>query len=413
MDIKIEGLNGQLPNLDMFTLVNKICMKEGLHVTFKNRGSFNPSHNPYKHWKYSLVTMFHMVMTQSTGIPNGNHGLFLHYGIQAVTLNGYLRPNTRGNQIGYFSIGKMLEGIIRSLNNLLEKLHQSYFFYLLPSNDRFVSIIYFIPILGALVGALLVKSLVNWYSIVLKPLTTFKMDEITKNDLKGAENPLDTNVTYDIVKIFSIYISSHSVGLLLMYSGPFFSKVGLNYGYSTDYSIFYGFLLASILLLILPRIFRLSLHKSITTLNMIVLWEIALIILAIGMINISLGMIVGFIYVPLTLLVSVTQNKFRSRLNYILWFLAHPMVVLISIVSLYTYYTFSNIPLKELGMRSFSATRQALVFGIVDSEIYGNWIFDIACLVFIPSWLVMSCAIMSCPYIVETKDYSDKKQKVE
>lgn len=37
-------------------------------------------------------------------------------------------------------MGRILEGIFRSLNNLLERFHQSFFFYLLPSSDRYISI---------------------------------------------------------------------------------------------------------------------------------------------------------------------------------------------------------------------------------------------------------------------------------
>lgn len=33
-----------------------------------------------------------------------------------------------------------LEGTLRSLNNLLERFHQSFFFYLRPGTERFVSI---------------------------------------------------------------------------------------------------------------------------------------------------------------------------------------------------------------------------------------------------------------------------------
>lgn len=33
-DIKIEGMNGQLPNLDLFNLVVKICNQEGVDVSF-------------------------------------------------------------------------------------------------------------------------------------------------------------------------------------------------------------------------------------------------------------------------------------------------------------------------------------------------------------------------------------------
>ena len=37
-------------------------------------------------------------------------------------------------------LGRVLEGICRSLNNLLERFHQSFFFYLLPATNRYISI---------------------------------------------------------------------------------------------------------------------------------------------------------------------------------------------------------------------------------------------------------------------------------
>lgn len=411
MDIKVEGLNGQLPNLDLFTLVNKICLKEDLYTTFKNRGTLNPRANVYKHWKYSLTTMLHMIMTQSTGIPNGNHGLFLRYGIQAVTMNGFQRSHSPGNQIGFYSLGKILEGIFRSLNNLLERFHQSYFFYLLPSNDRFLSIIYFIPILGALVGALLVKSLVNWYKIVEKPITKFKSSEKDKIYFVESKDDLENvSVHSDFVKVCLVYILSHIFGIVLMNSAVILSKYGAQYGYTTDFAVFYGFTAILVLSTLLPLFLRLSSYKSIVALNMFILWEIGLAILGIGMINICLGIVCGFIYVPLTLLVSVSSCKVRSNINYFIWLLAQPMIILVTTVMIYTWFMFPNTPFKELLQRGLSASKQALVFGIVDSEIYGNWIYNVACCVFIPSWINMCCCVMSCPY---SKEENENKQKTE
>lgn len=37
IDVKVEGLNGQLPNLDLVNLVHRLCAKEGIKHTFKNR----------------------------------------------------------------------------------------------------------------------------------------------------------------------------------------------------------------------------------------------------------------------------------------------------------------------------------------------------------------------------------------
>ena len=35
INVKIQGLNGQLPNLDLFNLINRLCMKEGMGNLFQ------------------------------------------------------------------------------------------------------------------------------------------------------------------------------------------------------------------------------------------------------------------------------------------------------------------------------------------------------------------------------------------
>lgn len=47
--------------------------------------------------------------------------------------------------------------MFRKLNNLLERLHQSYFFYLLPSLSRFVSIGLYMPAFGFLLLVLILR----------------------------------------------------------------------------------------------------------------------------------------------------------------------------------------------------------------------------------------------------------------
>ena len=51
----------------------------------------------------------------------------------------------------------MVEGVFRSLNNLLERFHQSFFFYLLPSTDRYVSIGLYMPPFALMVVAGVIK----------------------------------------------------------------------------------------------------------------------------------------------------------------------------------------------------------------------------------------------------------------
>jgi len=51
----------------------------------------------------------------------------------------------------------IVEGITRSLNNLLERFHQSFFFYLLPSTDNYISIGMYMPALGSVLAATALK----------------------------------------------------------------------------------------------------------------------------------------------------------------------------------------------------------------------------------------------------------------
>lgn len=80
--------------------------------------------------------------------------------------------------------------MFRSLNNLLERFHQSFFFYLLPSTDRYISIGndfvvkylpffniimtiefflgFYMPCLVLLVGALFLKAFSMWIQYTSK-----------------------------------------------------------------------------------------------------------------------------------------------------------------------------------------------------------------------------------------------------
>ena len=127
--------------------------------------------------------MFHMMWNQAGGRPTGNQGLFHKYRIEAVTLQGVKLKNAKkfystlqierfesykirstGNSFLIFCscydfdvFCRMIEGVFRSLNNLLERFHQSFFFYLLPATLRYVSIGLYMQPFGLLAAPILVK----------------------------------------------------------------------------------------------------------------------------------------------------------------------------------------------------------------------------------------------------------------
>lgn len=72
VDMKVEGLNGQLPNLDLFNLANRMCIKEHVDHTFKNKPS-RFIRDPVKSWTYAFKTLMAMVSTQATSVSTSEN----------------------------------------------------------------------------------------------------------------------------------------------------------------------------------------------------------------------------------------------------------------------------------------------------------------------------------------------------
>ncbi|KAG1714998.1 Glycosylphosphatidylinositol anchor attachment 1 protein [Nymphon striatum] len=114
-------------------------------------------------WKSSMNTLLLMVMKQASGRPSSGHGLFHRYAIQSLTIETNDRPSQKYSSISYNTVGRVIEGVFRSLNNLLEKFHQSFFFYLLPSIHRYISIGMYMPPFALIAIPILLK--ISFYSI--------------------------------------------------------------------------------------------------------------------------------------------------------------------------------------------------------------------------------------------------------
>jgi glycosylphosphatidylinositol transamidase len=104
-----------------------------------------------------LRTLAAGLATQSLGHATGPHSAFMPYHIDAITLK------TMGD--GWhdeMSLGRVTESLVRSINNLLEHLHQSFFFYILLNANRFVSIGNYLPGAMLIAGSFTVSALALW-----------------------------------------------------------------------------------------------------------------------------------------------------------------------------------------------------------------------------------------------------------
>ncbi|KAF9172238.1 Glycosyl phosphatidyl inositol protein transamidase complex subunit [Mortierella sp. AD010] len=145
LGVFFEGVNGQLPNLDMINTISQIS--EGIApVELTLHDELVPyTENMTKNYINSLKKMLYMMKYQAAGTPTGNHGLYLKYKIDAITLHGIDRPDWPSQRYNLFRLGVLVESTVRSLNNLLEHLHQSFFFYLLSGVKKYTSIGLYMP----------------------------------------------------------------------------------------------------------------------------------------------------------------------------------------------------------------------------------------------------------------------------
>ncbi|KAL8991316.1 MAG: hypothetical protein Q9177_000246 [Variospora cf. flavescens] len=135
LHIVYDGINGQLPNLDLLnTAVHIASGQMGIRVALQRMWKHDNS------YRDRLETMLRGMVSQGLGHTSGPHSSFIPYHVDAVTFQAV--GDGRQDEM---ALGRCVESTFRSLNNLLEHFHQSFFFYLLMQPQRFVSIGTYLP----------------------------------------------------------------------------------------------------------------------------------------------------------------------------------------------------------------------------------------------------------------------------
>lgn len=401
INLKVEGLNGQLPNLDLHNLAQKLSQKNGIPAAYRLSATNQKKPVTYQE---KLQNLLAMVLSQSSGVPNGNHGLFHRYGIEAVTLECVKRAGNSRNSAGVGALLKIVEGISRSLNNLLERFHQSYFFYLLVTHDRFVSIGDYMPSLALMAGALLVKSFIHYlglyYSEDDEPEQQKGDDDDTEN---SNEAPKHSYVTVGIALLLA-----HGIGTLTTVL-PFNHWLN-NYlheaNLSTQFGLFAIMVCISVLVLILPGFITLDALNA-EILQIAVLLELGTALLTVGMLNFSLGWLLCVAIVPVVLLVQPLKSGFARGFSRILCLAIHPLVVVYLVLFGVTCSLFPELALRDQIKKAITGTMDGITYSVVDSMIYGNWLFDLVALVFVPSWTLLWFLM----FVSKSSSDHDRKQQ--
>ncbi len=135
LHIVYDGINGQLPNLDLLNSAVHIASGQmGIGVVLQRMWKHGDSYHG------RLQTMLRGMASQALGHTSGPHSSFIPYHVDAITLQA-----VGSGWQDEMAMGRCVESTFRSLNNLLEHFHQSFFFYLLMQPQRFVSIGTYLP----------------------------------------------------------------------------------------------------------------------------------------------------------------------------------------------------------------------------------------------------------------------------
>ncbi|CAK7894607.1 GPI transamidase component Gaa1p [[Candida] anglica] len=292
-EISYEGLNGQLPNLDLMNTANLVGFHEGLKYSIQSTPSSEIEKNTYYTRLRTLVKG--IVNLTLTGLYKPTNGCesFSGWQIQAITLKA--RGTEGAPDITQF--GRIVDSTLRSVNNLLEKFHQSFFFYLMLSPRYFVSIGTYLPA-AALVAAAFAFSALG---CVLNSGVPTKQ------------------ITSEIGPLLAYFTGIGAFCYLLAVGLPYITWLSSGDDEAATVTfILYGltFLTGTVSLLPLinarnRRYFKFS--KAITfSLLAIGLFYLAMLVFALLIVHFSLALCVGFLALPLTWIQPIITSSQRA-----------------------------------------------------------------------------------------------------
>ncbi|RQM15618.1 hypothetical protein DD237_007402 [Peronospora effusa] len=164
--IYAAGMNGQLPNLDLVNTAVRAFRKHKIPTILDRADVQQISKHKPKSYISSVITsltslskkyvpeelkqgtfsyltnlegMLNFMTTLASG-PSGPHANFISYNIDSITLSLTTKLSSGDRQLSTREVLRSLEMVIRALSNLEEKLHQSFYLYVLPSTTTFVSV---------------------------------------------------------------------------------------------------------------------------------------------------------------------------------------------------------------------------------------------------------------------------------
>ncbi|ODQ68424.1 YLR088Wp-like protein [Nadsonia fulvescens var. elongata DSM 6958] len=183
VEVQYDGLNGQLPNLDLVNTCVQASNYEGLNVII--HGQYSNYDTYLERAKTFGLGLLSQLMA---GVERGpGNECFSGWRIDAVTIRAI---GTNGPQ-DITTFGRIAESSLRSINNLLEHFHQSFFFYHLLSPKTFVSIGTYLPAAMCIAQSFPLMAALKW----IKGAKAFS----------SSSTPIDAKIRKVVLKPIALY----------------------------------------------------------------------------------------------------------------------------------------------------------------------------------------------------------------
>ncbi|KAJ2382487.1 Glycosyl phosphatidyl inositol protein transamidase complex subunit [Coemansia sp. RSA 2611] len=395
MGLFFEGKSGQLPNLDLVNIVQYISRVERIPAYLHGMVDAPRSSTWLEKYKRSAQLLLRQVSSLAIGKSVGVHAPFLRYRIDALTLSGIVRP-TDPVSLEYLStgaapvmptpftirsIGRTVESTLRSLNNLLEHFHQSFFFYILPANEKYISIGDYIPAAGLMVASLLFQAMHLWW--------------MQGSDDMRSDNPetrIDRiNAYYAFLRrtlpnTIGIIARVHLLGVILLIAPIAVPYAVLTNTTSTAYVFTMALASVSMVLHISDTYWIESVRRMVDwkQLKAVVELYVAVVVGCLSVMNFSLAVVLfGVTGLPLVLTrVWTSATKIHRIANVCMLLLASPVCTLV-------------LSRAALGLSPLDFTSSPFRMFLGDFYHFGNLAYPLVCLVYWPvNLLCMIVALM-------------------
>ena len=181
VDLQMEGDLSQMTNQDIVNVAVRVANRLGIAVTIGGQTGPTDPGQPSRLFLAQLVQL-------GTGEGTGNHATLIAHGIQALTLKT-TSAVTRKVNYRLLNVMHLAELVLRSENNLLERLHASIWFYMFSSINHYASISLYMPTAGLLVALPLLFGLKESGLILNKTFKYFLLKSngkrwLTSGDIK-------------------------------------------------------------------------------------------------------------------------------------------------------------------------------------------------------------------------------------